>query len=77
MRTETFTVAVFHPKYYTSFNVAKKTSHFDSGEKNIITALRYGNMFCVKFQVFLKSAMFFGISCLADEDKSKFSCNTV
>ena len=32
----------------------KKTSHFDSCKNNFKTALRSGNMFCIKFHVLLK-----------------------
>jgi hypothetical protein len=59
LTAKTSWVTAWYSKYYTSLNVPKKTSHFDSWKKNFITALRSGNMFCIKFQVLLKVFSFF------------------
>ena len=54
LRAKTLGVTAWYSKYYTSLNVPKKTSHFDSWKINFKTGLRSGNMFCIKFQVLLK-----------------------
>jgi hypothetical protein len=59
LTAKTSWVTAWYSKYYTSLNVPKKTSHFDSWKKNFITALRSGNIFCIKFQVLLKVFSFF------------------
>ena len=41
------------------FKCAEKTSHFNSWKNNCKTALRSGNMFCIKFRVLLKVFSFF------------------
>jgi hypothetical protein len=59
LTAKTSWVTAWYSKYYTSLNVPKKTSHFDSWKNNFKTGLRSGNMFCIKFQVLLKVFSFF------------------
>jgi hypothetical protein len=70
LTAKTSWVTAWYSKYYTSLNVPKKISHFDSWKNNFKTALRSGNMLiCIKFPVLLKvfsldhaglTAIFFG-----------------